>query len=61
MIAENDKKEFLTKYDRGTHLIGRASTAICTVLFIGAPFVIGLYLGAMPDMSAVLKDRKSVV
>jgi hypothetical protein len=59
-IDENEKREYLDKYDRGTHLIGRASTAICTVLFIGAPFIIGLYLGAMPDLSAVLKGYLSV-
>ena len=54
------KEEFIEKYDRGTHLIGRISTAVCIVLFVGAPFVIGLYLGAMPNLSAAVKGYLSV-
>lgn len=60
MNTEEKKLEYLEKYDRGTHLLGRMATGICTILFLGAPFVIGLYLGALPDLSATLKGFLSV-
>lgn len=60
MSEQEDRNEFIDKYNRGTHLIGRISTGICIVLFIGAPFVIGLYLGALPNLSAVAKGFLSV-
>ena len=56
----NAREEYLAKYDRGTHWIGRISTAVCIVLFLGAPFVIGLYIGAMPNLSAIAKGYLSV-
>jgi len=57
---DSSREEFIEKYDKGTHFIGRLSTAVCTVLFCGAPFVIGIYLGAMPDLSAAAKGYLSV-
>ena len=33
------------KYNAGTHLLGRLTTAICLLLFLGVPFIMGLYLG----------------
>lgn len=57
---DSSRDEFIEKYDRGTHFIGRLSTAVCTILFVGAPFVIGMYIGAMPDLSAALKGYLSV-
>lgn len=44
-----------TSYTRGTHLIGRVGSAITLVLLVGAPFLMGAYLGAMPDLSAAGK------
>ena len=38
-----------------THRLGRLVTVVALVLLIGAPFVIGLYLGVMPDLSAAAK------
>ena len=57
---DSSREEFIEKYDKGTHFIGRLSTAVCTILFCGAPFVIGIYLGAMPDLSAAAKGYLSV-
>lgn len=54
------REEYLAKYDRGTHWLGRISTAVCIVLFLGAPFVIGLYIGAMPNLSAIAKGYLAV-
>ena len=47
-------------YTRGTHRIGRICTVITLVMLVGAPFLIGTYLGALPDISAVAKAFRSV-
>ena len=47
-------------YTRGTHRIGRICTLITLLLLVGAPFLMGAYLGAMPDLSAVAKAFLSV-
>jgi hypothetical protein len=48
------------KYAKGTHLIGRISTIIVLVMLVGAPFLMGSILGAMPDLSAVGRGLVSV-
>ncbi|SDZ86091.1 hypothetical protein SAMN02745687_00829 [Lachnospiraceae bacterium NK3A20] len=45
----------LSRYTEGTHMIGRIATLITLAMLIGAPFVIGLYLGALPDLGAAAK------
>ena len=47
-----EKNEIITKYERGTHLLGRVASVITLVMLVGAPFLIGSYLGAMPDLGA---------
>ena len=47
-------------YTRGTHRIGRICTVITLLLLVGAPFLMGAYLGALPDLSAVAKAFLSV-
>ena len=47
-------------YTRGTHRIGRACTLITLLLLVGAPFLMGAYLGAVPDLGAVAKAFLSV-
>ena len=47
-------------YTRGTHRIGRICTVITLVMLVGAPFLIGTYLGALPDISTVAKAFLSV-
>ena len=47
-------------YTRGTHRIGRICTIITLCLLIGAPFLMGAYLGALPDLGAVAKAFLSV-
>ena len=53
-------EKYLEKYERTTHVIGRTATAITLVLLVGAPFVIGSILGAMPNLSAAAKGFLSV-
>ena len=50
----------IDKFNRNTHIIGRIVSAITLVLLVGAPFVIGKYLGAMPDLGAVAKGFLAV-
>ena len=52
--------EFFDKYNRNTHILGRIVSAVTLVLLIGAPFVIGGFIGAMPNLSAVAKGFISV-
>lgn len=47
-------------YSKKTHLLGRLLSLITLVLILGAPFLIGKYLGAFPDMKAVGKGFLSV-
>ncbi len=47
-----NRNEVIAKYERGTHLLGRAVSLITLALLVGAPFVIGSTLGAMPDLNA---------
>ncbi len=48
-----ERNEILAKYERGTHRLGKLVSLITLVLLVGAPFLIGAYLGAMPDLGAV--------
>ena len=52
--------ESFEKYNAGTHILGRVFSIITLVLLVGAPFMIGLFLGAMPDLPAVGKGFLSV-
>lgn len=55
-----DRETYLEKYDRSTHILGRAASAITLVMLVGAPFLIGFILGALPDLSAAAKGFLSV-
>ena len=47
-------------YSKKTHILGRLLSVITLVMLLGAPFLIGSYLGAFPDMKAVGKGFLSV-
>ena len=55
-----DNNERWTEYSKTTHIIGRTVSIITLVLLVGAPFLIGAYLGTYPDISAVAKAFLSV-
>lgn len=59
-MNETDRKSYFEKYNNNTHLIGRISTAICLFMFLGVPFVMGIFLEVMPDMNAMLRGFLSV-
>lgn len=48
------------KYSNRTHVIGRISCLVTLILLLSAPFVIGSYLGGMPDMGAFGKGFLSI-
>ena len=57
---ENNRNAKWAAYTRGTHRIGRICTVITLILLVGAPFLMGTYLGALPDLGAVAKAFLSV-
>ena len=57
---DNEKNLNWEKYSRTTHIIGRTVSVITLVMLVGAPFLIGRYLGAYPDLSAAAKGFVSV-
>ena len=47
------KREFSYElYMNRTHWLGRIFSVMVLILLVGAPFVIGGILGAMPDLAA---------
>lgn len=59
-MTESEKNKYFQAYNQRTHLIGRISSAMVLVMLVGAPFLIGAYLGAMPDLGAAAKAFLSV-
>ena len=59
-MNETERKAYLEQFNRRTHVLGRIVSAITLVLLVGAPFLIGTFLGARPDMGAVAKGFLSV-
>ena len=55
-----DKKTFFEHYSARTHTYGRIGLTIGLIMMLGAPFVMGLVLGAMPDMNAFWKGFAQV-
>ena len=45
---------------RSTHRLGRIVSAATLILLLGAPFLIGSYLGAMPDLGAAARGFLAV-
>ena len=59
-MNELEKKSLFEVYNERTHLFGRLACIITLVMLIGAPFVMGLYLGAMPNLAAVARGFLAV-
>ena len=59
-MNETERKAYLEQFNRRTHVLGRIVSAITLVLLVGAPFLIGTFLGAMPDLGAIGKGFLSV-
>ena len=50
-----EKTEIFEKYNNRTHVLGRIVCTITLVMLLGAPFVMGMHLGAMPNIPAAGK------
>ncbi len=59
-MNEQERIAYFEGYNSKTHAIGRIFTAIVLVLLLGAPFIMGYFLGAMPNIGAVGKAFLSV-
>ena len=54
-MLEKDKQEYIQKYTNSIHILGRITSTITLILLVGAPFVIGQYLGVSPDLGVLIK------
>lgn len=55
IIMEENKTSTWEEYRKRTHVIGRIASAVTLVMLVGAPFLIGKFLGAYPDLKAVAR------
>ena len=55
-----NREQYYDAYMKKTHFLGRLVSVVSLILLLGAPFVIGLILGALPDMGAVARGFVSV-
>lgn len=51
-MNKQQRNDYLEKYNNRTHLFGRIGLLIGIVMLVGSPFLMGLSLDAMPDLSA---------
>ena len=57
---ENKENIIFEKYTKTTHKIGKIASILVLIMLVGAPFLIGKYLGAYPDLKAAGKGFFSV-
>lgn len=57
---ENKENLIFEKYTKTTHKIGKIASILVLIMLVGAPFLIGKYLGAYPDLKAAGKSFFSV-
>ncbi|TLC98964.1 hypothetical protein [Robinsoniella peoriensis] len=54
-MDQNANEVYLQKFNQQLHMLGRITLGVAIVLLIGAPLLMGLLYGVMPDMSGFLK------
>jgi hypothetical protein len=59
-MNEEIRREQYEKYLLSTHRLGRIAIVLTLVMLIGAPFVFGAYLKAMPDLAAFARGFMSI-
>ena len=59
-MNEEKNREIYEKYLAATHRLGRIACAVTLIMLLGAPFAMGAYLGAMPDLGAFGKGFASI-
>ena len=50
-----NREKIYEDYLKGTHRLGRLVSVLTLVMLVGAPFLIGAILGAMPDLGAAAR------
>ena len=60
VLSEEEKQALYEKYISSTHVLGRIFSIIVLVLLLGAPFLMGSILGALPNLSAAGKAFLSI-
>lgn len=59
-MNEQEKNKLFEAYQKNTHRLGRAASVLTLLMLLGAPFLIGKFLGAMPDLSAAARGFLAV-
>lgn len=59
-MNEQEKNQYFAQYNERTHLYGRIGLTVGVLLLLAAPFLMGLSLNAMPNLSAVGKGLLQV-
>ena len=59
-MTEMEKTAAFEAYNKKSHTYGRIACVITLVMLIGAPFLMGAYLGAMPDMAGFVRGFLAV-
>ena len=59
-MNEEKRRQEYEKYLRATHRLGRISIVLTLGMLLGAPFVMGAYLNAMPDLGAFARGFMSI-
>ena len=59
-MNEDKKQALYEQYLRSTHAFGRFAVVVTLVMLLGAPFLMGLYLSAMPDLGAFARGFLSI-
>ena len=55
-----NREAYLDRYMKNTHRLGRAASMLTLAMLLGAPFLMGALLGALPDLGAVARGFVSV-
>ena len=55
-----EREKILDRYMQRTHVLGRVVSVVTLILLLGAPFLLGATLGAMPDLRAAARGFVSV-
>ena len=59
-MNDEKKQALYEQYLRATHRFGRLASVVTLALLLGAPFAIGVYLQAMPDLGAFARGFLSI-
>lgn len=55
ILSEQEKQNWFIRYNEAVHREGRIWTIVCLGFLLGVPFLMGIVLGAMPDMNRFVR------